>query len=82
MISNFIFGCCNTDSYDQSNIELDMSRSNPIGVAGLFKNIKKPLKESQVSSYTEKRSIAKKLKQKKLQNINENNTTRLLLNDL
>ncbi len=70
MTSGFIFGCCNTDNYDQSNIELDMSNSNPIGVAGLFKNISKPFKESQVSSYTEKLSIAKKLKQKKVQNVN------------
>jgi len=54
------------------------NKNNP--VTGLFKNITKPFKESQVSSYTEKLSIAKKLKQKKVQNSLQNNTNRLLFN--
>jgi hypothetical protein len=38
---------------------------------GLFKNVPNPFKESQVSAYTQKLSIAKKLKQKKITNFLE-----------
>lgn len=37
-------------------------------MSGIYKNLAKQFKDSQVSSYTEKLSIAKKLKQKKVQN--------------
>ncbi len=48
---------------------------------GLFKNVARPLKESQVSSYTQKLSIAKKLKQKKVNNSFSNKPKQVFVKD-